>query len=205
MQWPGQPDMSNLPKPTALKMLQGTARRDRANPAEPQPASLIPGTKPPSWLRGQRRRRAWVELVQLLTAQRLLTVMDQAALGILVDAYGDYLEASDLIAGVACGLCGLPVASKARCSSPPEFLEDADGERHLVRQGHDPGRRYYTTTTKEGSLMIRPHPAMAVRTDAWKRVLAMLDRFGMNPAAKTRVSAAPEAEDDPMDRLLGAN
>lgn len=191
--------MSNLPKPTVLKMLQGTDRKDRANPAEPQPPVLVPGTRPPFWLKGARRRRAWTELVELLTSQRLLTVMDQAALGVLVDAYGDYLEAGDLIFGVACGLCGLPVASKVRCTAPPEFMEDTDGTRHLVRAGHEPGRRYYTTTTEKGSLMIRPHPAMAIRSDAWKRVVAMLDRFGMNPSAKTRVSATAPVEADPLE------
>ena len=180
------------PLPTALKMIRGTARPDRVNAAEPMPAQLVPGTRPPSWLRGARRQRAWRDLVDLLTAQRLLTVMDQAALGILVDAYGDYLEAGDVVAGEACGLCGLPVRSKTRCTNA---VGDAD---------HDPGRRYYTTRTKEGSLMIRPHPAMAVRSDAWKRVAAMLDRFGMNPSAKARVSASAEVEEDPMDRLLGA-
>ena len=179
----------NHPKPTVLKAMAGTTRRDRANPAEPQPPVMIPGTKPPSWLRGTRRRRTWAELVELLTSQRLLTTLDQAALGILVDAYGDYLEAGDLIAGVACGFCGLPLRSTTPCTA---------------RTRHEGGRRYYTTLTKEGSLMIRPHPAMAVRSDAWKRVLAVLDRFGMNPAAKTRVAAAPAIEDDPMDRLLGA-
>jgi phage terminase small subunit len=191
--------MSNLPKPTALKMLQGTDRRDRANPAEPQPSALVPGTRPPPWLHGARRRRAWATLVELLTAQRLLTVMDQAALAVLVDAYGDYLEAGDLITGIACGLCGLPVASKKRCTAPPEFVEDkATGERHLVRPGHEPGRRYYTTTTENGSLMIRPHPAMAIRSDAWKRVVGMLDRFGMTPSSRTKVSALAAVEIDPL-------
>lgn len=195
--------MSNLPKPTALKMLQGTDRKDRANPAEPQPSVLVPGTRPPSWLKGQRRRRAWVDLVELLTAQRLLTVMDQAALGVLVDAYGDYLEAGDLIMGVACGLCGLPVASKVRCTAPPEFMEDpTTGERHLVRSGHEPGRRYYTTTTEKESLMIRPHPAMAIRSDAWKRVVGMLDRFGMTPSARTKVSAVAAVEVDPLSEWM---
>ena len=179
----------NRPKPTVLKQITGTRRRDRDNPAEPQPPVLLPGTRPPSWLRGARRRRAWVELVELLTAQRLLTTLDQAALALLVDAYGDYLEAGDLVAGEACGLCGLPVKSRVPCASP--------------RPGHEGGRRYYTTRTKEGSLMIRPHPAMAIRAEARKAMLAVLDRFGMNPAAKTRVAVIQDVEDDPMDRLLG--
>lgn len=177
--------MSHLPTPTALKVLRGTDRKDRANPGEPQPPMLVPGTRPPSWLRGQRRRRAWADLVRLLTEQRLLTVTDQAALAVLVDAYGDYLEAGALIMGTACGLCGLSVRSRAPCTAP-------DARRH------ERGRRYYTTITESGSLMIRPHPAMAIRSDAWKRVVAMLDRFGMSPSAKTRVSATPEATADPL-------
>jgi phage terminase small subunit len=195
--------MPNPPVPTVLKEARGTARRDRGNPAEPAPAILMVGSRPPSWLKGPRRVRAWEDLSELLRGQRLLTVLDTAALALLVDAYGDYLEASDLVTGRACGHCGLPLTSKDACSLPGEWLEGEDGERTYLPAAHDPGRRYYTTTTKEGSFMVRPHPAMAVRQDAWKRVIAILREFGMTPSARTRVAATEGGEKDPLDEFLG--
>lgn len=80
----------NPPKPTALKRLQGTARPDRLNPAEPEPPLLV-DAKPPPWLRG-RSRKAWGELSQILLDMRVLTVADRPALALLADAYGEYLE-----------------------------------------------------------------------------------------------------------------
>ncbi len=193
--------MGRLPAPTSVKELRGTARPDRLNALEPRPPVLEVGTEPPTWLRGARRHRAWRDLSELLTGQRILTVLDTLALAQLVDAYGDYLEASDLIAGIACGLCGLPITSKIDCTAPPEIDHKGD-EPVIIRAGHEPGRRYYTTTTKEGRLMIRPHPAMAARADAWKRVLAMVDRFGMAPAPRARVSATRADDHDPVEDFL---
>jgi P27 family predicted phage terminase small subunit len=181
--------MGDRPTPTAVKELRGTLRRDRANPAEPQPPVLEPGSVAPSWLTGVRRRRAWADLTQLLVGQRLLTVTDQAALAMLVDAYGDYLEAADVVAGRACAYCGQSLRSPSPCRQEPR---------------HEPGSRYITMPTREGGIRISEHPAMGVRRDAWKRVVAMLDRFGMSPSARARVSAAAPEENDPMDRLLGA-
>lgn len=203
--------MPNYPAPTAIKEARGTARRDRANPAEPKPAELQLGSRPPTWIQGPRRRRAWTDLSELLRDQRLLTVLDAAALALLVDAYGDYLEASDLVTGKACGFCGQPVHSKRACtaSAAVEILPDEEERaqragRIVVTLEHEGGARYYTTRTKEGSLMIRPHPAMAIRQDAWKRVVGLLREFGMTPSARTRVSAGEASDADPLDEFLRA-
>lgn len=83
------------PKPTALKILQGTARRDRLNPDEPQPPLLVEA-RPPSWLKG-RARKGWQELAPVLLEMRVLTVGDRAALGLLCDAYGEYLELRETV------------------------------------------------------------------------------------------------------------
>jgi phage terminase small subunit len=85
--------MSNLPKPTALKVLQGTNRRDRANPAEPRPAI---GAKPPPWLpRNGPARSAWRRLAPILTATRVLSVADAEALALACIALADFLEARE--------------------------------------------------------------------------------------------------------------
>ena len=179
--------MGRTPLPDNVKQLRGTLQPSRVNKAQPTPPALEVGAKPPEWLKGPRRADAWRGLVELLGDHRVLTVMDTAALAMLVDAFGDYLEASDVIAGRACGRCGLALNVKSSCTS---------------EEGHSAGRRYYTTRTKEGSLMIRPHPAMTERKDAWDRVLKMLDRFGMSPSMRTKVSAAGESDVDPFEAYL---
>lgn len=197
--------MGRTALPDNVKELKGTLRPSRVNDAQPKPPVVEVGTQPPSWVKGSRRRRAWTSLVELLGDQRLLTSLDTAALGLLVDAFGDYLEASDLVAGRMCGLCGLPMTSKVECTSPAEWETDpVTEERVLVREGHLPGRRYYTTRTKEGSLMIRPHPAVTDRKDAWERVLKMLTHFGMTPATRGKVTAGEGADEDPFARWLSA-
>ena len=78
-------------KPTALKMLHGTNRADRANPAEPQPAV---GAKSPPWLpKNGAARSAWNRLAPILSDLRVLTVADAEALGLACEALAEYLAA----------------------------------------------------------------------------------------------------------------
>lgn len=81
-------------KPTALKALQGTTRPDRSNDAEPEVAVLALGSQPPEWIKRDEARQAWGDLVRLLTPAKILTVLDPLALGLLVDAFADYLSAT---------------------------------------------------------------------------------------------------------------
>ena len=71
--------MANPRKPTALKLLEGTDRKDRANPAEPK-YEAVDRMEPPGNLRDPRAIEVWNELVGLLTGQRVLTVADGFAL-----------------------------------------------------------------------------------------------------------------------------
>lgn len=83
------------PKPTALKVVEGTERADRRNPTEPKPPQLEVGAAAPTWLRDDKARRAWAHLSKLLTEQGILSVLDSLALGMLCDAFADYLAAGD--------------------------------------------------------------------------------------------------------------
>ena len=71
--------MPNPRKPTALKVLEGTDRPDRANPDEPQYTELT-AAEPPDTLRDGRAVQIWHDLVGVLGSQRVITVADRLAL-----------------------------------------------------------------------------------------------------------------------------
>ena len=71
--------MPNHPKPTALKVLEGTARKDRTNPDEPKYEPLADGT-PPDTLRDGRAVAIWHELYSVLSGKGVVTTADRLAL-----------------------------------------------------------------------------------------------------------------------------
>lgn len=79
-------------KPTSLKVLHGTDRKDRANPAEPKPGTLSANAAPPEWL-GDRGQQAWADLLPILRKMGVLTTADPMAFALLCDALGEYMEA----------------------------------------------------------------------------------------------------------------
>jgi P27 family predicted phage terminase small subunit len=49
--------------------------------------------------------------------------------------------------------------------------------------------------------MVR-NPAVAMRNDAWKRLLKILQEFGMSPSSRTRISAIPASPESDDDRFF---
>jgi P27 family predicted phage terminase small subunit len=88
--------MANPRKPTALKVLHGTNRKDRANPKEPRPVSLPAGSTPPDWL-SDRGKEAWGDILPILRDLGVMTVADPVALGMLCDALVEYQEARAVV------------------------------------------------------------------------------------------------------------
>lgn len=175
--------------PDAVKEARGTLRDSRVNEHQPKPDAMEVGAAPPPWIKGALRRRAWEGLVELLTAAKVLTVMDTATLGLLVDTFGRYLEARDVIDGKRCGACGRPNHAEPRPGCVDPF----------------PGTPYVTSQTGRSGLMIRAHPAMAVMDRALKAMLDILSRFGMDPASRSRVVAtlgAGEGRSDAAARFF---
>lgn len=196
--------MGRNPTPTALKALRGTRRPDRESGVEPQPPTIELGTKPPALVRGPRARQAWAAVVELLRPYRVATDLDAIALGLLVNAYGEYLAATDVIEGRACGQCGMPVKSRRPCTARGS-RRDAEGNESVVPLAHEGGSRYYTTETESGSLMVRAHPAVARQERTWADVERLLGKFGMNPAERTRVKPTVAGEVDPWEEFMRGN
>ena len=62
--------------------------------------------------------------------------------------------------------------------------------------------RFYETTTKEGSAMWRLHPAVALRSDADRRVRGWCAEFGLTPSARSRIETTPKQAEDPSAKYL---
>lgn len=92
--------MPNPRTPTQLKVVRGTARPDRANPAEPTPELLtIDVAHPPRWLKlSPLARRAWRDIAPLLIGMRVLTSADLVALSLLCDSLATIVVAKEHVA-----------------------------------------------------------------------------------------------------------
>jgi P27 family predicted phage terminase small subunit len=82
------------PKPTALKVLHGTTRPDRANSSEPTPPAGP--VSPPSWLRG-RARTLFKARAALLVGMKVATTADADALALYCAAYTEFIECDEFI------------------------------------------------------------------------------------------------------------
>lgn len=60
------------------------------------------------------------------------------------------------------------------------------------------GRTYEVTATT-GDKIRKAHPAVAMRSDAWKRVKSMMAEFGMTPATRPNVSSIDPVGEDPLE------
>lgn len=132
--------MGRPPKPTALKILTGSARHDpqRINHDEPKPAL---GARPPAFLpRTGPARAAWRRLAPVLTRTRVLTEADADALALACLALAEYLEAREDGAGwrradaawkrygAALGWFGLNPSARARIHVAVETTADPIAE-----------------------------------------------------------------------------
>lgn len=89
--------MANPPKPTALKVIQGTDKQhpERVNHAEPQPPSgdLVR----PTWVL-PRARKHWHRFLFSIRSMNVGTPVDAESLGTLCNALQEYIDATKEIA-----------------------------------------------------------------------------------------------------------
>jgi P27 family predicted phage terminase small subunit len=174
--------MGRRPTPTALKVLRGTDRPDRANPEEPTPPALEVGAAPPAWLRDRRARAYWRELVPILSDARMLAMTDTTALVILAKAYGRWRDYEDF----------LETNGETYDSKPgPAAATPSNDEQPAPAPRARPS-------------MLRPRPEVAMRDKAEDRLVLLLGKFGMTPSDRTRVAALPRLIGDPSEDFLRA-
>lgn len=87
----------NRPKPSALKVLNGSAAHDpqRVNREEPVAPVLTRLPDPPAWLTDPRARRAWAEYGRVAIGLGVLSEADLASLAGTAAAFGEYVAAND--------------------------------------------------------------------------------------------------------------
>ncbi len=81
-------------KPTAVKLIEGTFRRDRAPRREPRPVPGVP--RRPRWL-DARGATKWRQLVAILGPMHVVTVADGDALALAAEAFSRFLAARDAV------------------------------------------------------------------------------------------------------------
>lgn len=61
---------------------------------------------------------------------------------------------------------------------------------------------HYETTTAGGGSLVRAHPAVAMRSDAARRLQSLMSEFGLTPASRSKVSVSQGdgVKDDPAAR-----
>lgn len=82
------------PKPSALKLIQGTYRKDRAAHNEPTPDVSIPTC--PSFLKPAAKRE-WRRITKELEALGLISQIDRAVLAVYCQAYATWQEMEKII------------------------------------------------------------------------------------------------------------
>jgi len=80
------------PKPTRMKVVQGTFRKDRAHPNEPKPERQLPPC--PDFLKGMARQE-YFRIGRKLERIGVLTEIDDLALIGLCQSWAEYLEATE--------------------------------------------------------------------------------------------------------------
>lgn len=121
--------MARPRKPTALKTLEGTLRKDRTNPKEPVPELKISQIDPPLWL-NQVAKDAWKFAVSQMP-ERMLTGLDFSVFALWADTYSKILELE-----AALQHQGLTVLDEKRGLEVPNPLLKAQNELKQVIRGY---------------------------------------------------------------------
>lgn len=165
------------PKPSHLKVVGGTSRKSRENPAEPKPRAGLP--VPPPHLR-PRAREAWDYMLRLLDSMGVITVADAVALERLAECYADLLDA------------------RASLAQPLMWHFPNGG----VVEVAPAGEMTYLTRGKDG-FMARTRPEAAQIADLDRRLKAYLGEFGLTPATRSKIQAGKDGAPDALAEFFG--
>lgn len=152
------------PTPTHLRIVTGNPGKRPINGAEPKPRR----SRPPAPTHLDKESKAiWDVVVKELDDISILTSIDIFAVEVLCAAISDHRSSIRQIARNATAH-----TSDKRAKRDPTFSQDG---------------QYYMTVNQSGSTMWRAHPALALKSDADRRIRGWCAEFGLTPAARTRL------------------
>ena len=76
------------------------------------------------------------------------------------------------------------------------YQEWYSAELKLMKEG-----RIYETYAANGAKVLKPHPAAAQSSDAWRRIRMMLIEFGLTPASRSKLER-PEGRTLDIDDII---
>lgn len=206
---PGPP-----PKPTHLRVIEGDRSRRPGNEREPQ---VMAGDPPFPYFLEELDAERIARRLQQLTVEKL---RHQArALGIRGYTRMRRETLIERIANEEPGPRHRAWRYLIETIDPMKVVTHADGaalamgvealvEYVDVARDIEQHGRFWENQTERSGYQIKRHPGIDAQNRAWARVIAVLDRFGANPAyrAKVQVAADRSAGGDPWDELdeLGA-
>ena len=76
------------------------------------------------------------------------------------------------------------------------YQEWYSAELKLMKEG-----RIYETFASNGAKVLKPHPAAAQSSDAWRRIRMMLIEFGLAPASRSKLER-PEGRTLDIDDII---
>jgi len=169
--------MARPPKPTALKVIQGNAGKRALNKQEPDPDYLQDLTAP-QWLPVEAAE-VWDEVAPHLARAKLLTQVDVQALAMGCIALAQYRLAVHKVGEQP--IKGKPLIDK---ETGEPVLDEND--RPVMAGEHI-------------------NPWAMVQSMTFKQAMAVLERFGMTPAARTRIAVQPQGDlfDDNKGKASG--
>jgi P27 family predicted phage terminase small subunit len=181
-------------KPTAQKVMKGTAQACRLNPGEPEPERGIPD--PPEHL-SERARSAWPGVAQLLDGMGVLTIADSLVLEGLCETYAELVEARlALRARRAMSYCTEPSAEESVDEKSPldELVEQAiaAAEKDMADAGEEPPEA--APKRRRGKIMWRMYPEVAMINELDRRFAMWLAKVGLTPADRSRVNASAQGQ-----------
>jgi P27 family predicted phage terminase small subunit len=163
-------------KPTQLKVIEGTFRKDRARAKEPKPETAVP--EAPSHLSDEARVE-WDRISIELAKLGLLSRIDRAALAAYCECWADWVNASKRCVGAdGKDLKVIKTGEKIRYDKDGNIVEKSGG--NFIENP------YYTIKKRSAELMHK-----------------FLTEFGMTPASRTRINAAPVEGEKPASRWSG--
>ena len=152
--------MSRPRKPSALKLVTGTARPDRTNGAEPEPL-LLNDLEPPGHLE-PHSAAVWKQVAPMLRRLQLLTEADVISLEMLCDAVADYRLARERRGDklVATSSKGSQMVSQWLIA---QQMSGKMAESFMSKFGMDPVSRSRVMVTPQADLFGTPAPTGAGR------------------------------------------